>query len=81
MAAIANLLLDQTEQRFKDQKGPDGAAWALRSAGTLKAYEARAKTTGGQKSWGACCMTPANCAKNIFSTHGADFASVGSPEP
>ena len=81
MAAIGNLLVDQTEQRFKEDKSPEGVAWAPRSAHTLKAYERRAKKPGGQQSWGGVLHYSGQLSQNIFSSHGADFASVGSAEP
>jgi len=81
MSGVANLLLDQTEQRFKDQKAPDGTPWAPRSPTTLNAYERRAKTADGVKSWGGVLRYSGQLNDNLFSSHGPDFAMVSSPEP
>lgn len=41
MQSIGEKMLKSTEANFKDGSGPDGTAWAAKSAATLASYERR----------------------------------------
>ena len=75
MNEIGGFLRDQVEDRFKTQAGPDGTAWAPRSAATLKSYERR------KLKFGAILHLTGQLSGNIFHEYDADSARVGSPEP
>lgn len=81
MAQVGEVLLAQTEERFVTHIGPDGAAWAPRSAATLASYARRAKKPGGQAAWGGLLHYSGQLGGNLNSSSGADFAEVSSPEP
>lgn len=75
MNEIGGFLRDQVEDRFKTQAGPDGTAWAPRSAATLKSYERRKLKFGG------ILHLSGQLGGNIFHEYDAESARVGSSEP
>ncbi|MES2435066.1 MAG: phage virion morphogenesis protein [Pseudomonadota bacterium] len=75
MNAIGDFLHGQVEDRFQTQAGPDGTAWAPRSAVTLKSYERRKLKFGG------ILHLSGQLSGNIFHDYDAESVRVGSPEP
>lgn len=81
MNRVAAMLRDQSEDRFAEQKAPDGSPWAPRSAVTLGAYERRAKAATGPASWGGVLHYSGQLSGNLHHSYGPDYAEVGSNEP
>ena len=81
MNGIGGFLRDQVEDRFNTQAGPDGTAWAPRSAATIKSYERRAAKPGGVGSWGGILHYSGQLGGNLFPEYAADSVRVGSVDP
>ncbi|MFN4089977.1 MAG: phage virion morphogenesis protein [Alphaproteobacteria bacterium] len=74
MQEIGEYMTEATKRRFREGTGPDGIAWAAKSAATLAAYSRRGERQDPRPLWGPTGML----AAQIFHEAGPDRVEVGS---
>ena len=73
MAEVADFWSEATQERMREGKSPDGAAFAPRSQSTLDAYAKRGLTPGPHPLW-----LSGEMRESLHSGSGSDFAEIGS---